>query len=280
MADVMGDRMKGYEIVANYKHTARLPVILRFDGNSFSRFTDVIKLQKPFDPRMERAMQAAMLAVLNYCSGAKLGYVQSDEISILLRNDQTYRTEPFLGARIQKLASLCTAVVAVAFDRAMRDEGFTDIPAPSFDCRVFIVPPADVNNYFLWRQLDCWKNCIGTYAYWKLAEKYGKKTSQKMLYGQGLAERQEIVFKELGVNCNDLPTLWKRGMCLRKKEVVSPLVDVVGEVKFAGLVKAGHAQPGQTITRTLWTPDFEIPRFNEDKGYIEGLLYDELEQAA
>ncbi len=270
--DALGTRIKGYEIVANYKHTARLPVILRFDGNSFSRFTDVCKLQKPFDERFERAMQAGMLAVLNYCAGSVLGYVQSDEISILLRNDQTHKTEPFLGARIQKMASLCTAVVAVAFDRAMRAEGFIDIPAPSFDCRVFIVPPAEVNNYFLWRQLDCWKNCIGSFAYWKLAEKYGKGTSQKMLLKLNLAQRQELLFQELGVNANDLPTKWKRGLCLKKQDVVSPMIDVVGAEKFAGLVKKGFAQPGQTITRSVWAPDLDIPRFNVNKAYIEDLL--------
>ena len=43
--------------------------------------------QAPFV--FEGAMDAAAMAVIDYCSGAEFCYIQSDEISILLRNDQT-----------------------------------------------------------------------------------------------------------------------------------------------------------------------------------------------
>src|SRR5690606_6640342 len=147
------------------------PVIIRLDGNSFSRLTRVLKLEKPFDERFNRAMDAAAIAVLEYCSGAQVAYVQSDEITILLRNDQTHETTPFLGNRTQKITSLTAATAAVAFSQALAAElglEARDGVRAIFDARVFVVPPAEVNNVFLWRQFDAFKNSVSTYAYWEL----------------------------------------------------------------------------------------------------------------
>ena len=51
MADALGDRMKGYEMVeAGRRFMPLLPVIARSDGKCFSKFTKV--LARPFDERL------------------------------------------------------------------------------------------------------------------------------------------------------------------------------------------------------------------------------------
>lgn len=267
MADPVGERMKGYEESSENVLPARLPVIVRLDGNSFSRLTKGLKLEKPFDARFERAMDEAARAVCEYADGARLAYVQSDEISVLLTNDRTHDTQPFLANRTQKLTSLLAATASVAFNQAMADEA---LPTSAvFDARVFVVPPAEVNNVFLWRQLDAFRNCVGAYAYYELADKYGRKTAARMLHGKGTDERQEIIFSELDVNINDLPAAWRRGRVLLRRVRDLPIEEVVDGEVLARLIERGQAEAGQMVTRSAWEVDGEPPRFNHDPDYIE-----------
>jgi len=266
MGDSFGDRIKKYESISDFKLVDRLPIIVRLDGNSFSKFTS--KFEKPFDQIFTEAMWSATKAVLNYCSGAQVGYTQSDEITILLTNDMTLETQPFLGNRIGKLCSLLASTCSVEFNKYMF-EARKDVPLTSaiFDCRVFIVPPAEVNNVFLWRQQDAFKNCVSTVAHYGLIDKYGRKTAQRMLYKQNNSQQQEIIFKELGINMNDYPTKWKRGSCIVKEKVYTPIEDLLSPEKIIKLNKQG-----EVIERSIWVVDQEIPLFNQDTNYIEKFL--------
>lgn len=226
----LAKRMKEYEDTSENTLPARLPIIMRLDGNSFSK----LNYDKPFDERFEVRMRAAAAAVYKYCSGAEFCYTQSDEISILLRNDQTYGTQPFLANRTQKLASLCASKASIEFGEA-------------FDCRVFVLPPDEVVNYFLWRQRDCFKNCISSFAYWGLVNKHGRKTAQKMLHGKTTNDRQEIIYHELGINPGvDIPMHRRRGSCLQRRTVTR--------------------EDGAVRTEYQW--DLEIPLFSQDRNYV------------
>lgn len=79
----MGDRMKAYEKSGTLaKLDPTLPICSRIDGRSFSRFTK--GCEKPFDARVSGAMRAAC-AYLVEQTHALIGYVQSDEISLVFR---------------------------------------------------------------------------------------------------------------------------------------------------------------------------------------------------
>lgn len=265
----LSNRIKGYETASEQVLPARLPVILRLDGNSFSKLTSRKDFNKPFDPQFDRAMIAAAVRVMDYCSGGQVAYVQSDEISVLLRNNMRHGTEPFLANRTQKIASLCAALASVAFNKANGDQGI-DTEA-IFDCRVFVLPPSEVVNYFLWRQQDCFKNFISSYAYHELRKLRGRKTAQKMLHGKSIPERQDVILQELGVNINDLPTYWKRGRCIYREARKVPLKDTFEDPdRLRHLVETGHIEdPDRIVTRTFWKIDEEIPLFNEDRDYLE-----------
>ena len=89
--ETLGDRMKKYEADSenNGCIVMRAPVIIRLDGCHCHTWVKRAKLHKPFDRRMIDAMQTAALALCNEIQASVMAYVQSDEISLVLRDDQS-----------------------------------------------------------------------------------------------------------------------------------------------------------------------------------------------
>ena len=94
----------------NYEHrhrhflTRRIPVIIRIDGNCFHSFCK--GMQKPFDDDFIHAMAETGRQMFSQLAGAKLCYVQSDEISFFLTDYDTLQTEPWFGYNKSKLESI------------------------------------------------------------------------------------------------------------------------------------------------------------------------------
>lgn len=264
--DEFGDRMKGYEAASDYVLPARLPVIVRLDGNSFSRFTEEAGFEKPFDARFENAMDAAATATADYL-GAVFAYVQSDEITLLLLNDRSFDDTPFLGNRVQKVCSLSAATCATAFYASLGSAaGF-----PAFDSRVFVVPPSEVNNVFLWRQKDAFKNFVGSTLYYALRKDESVKAATKAMVGLTTNQRQEVLFSRFGVNVNDAPVSRKRGRVIARQSFERPLREAMPSDVFDRLVAEGKVTEQQTVTRRSWVVDNSIPLFN-DGSYIDRLI--------
>lgn len=269
--DLFGNRMKEYERTWDFKLTNRLPVIIRLDGNSFSKFTKKMNFEKPIDERFVDAMAETTKAVLEFCSGSQFGYFQSDEITIFLRNDLELNTDSFLANRIQKICSLVSSVASVSFCNYLNENkqtGQIKNVYAVFDCRVFVVPETEVNNVFLWRQMDAFRNYVNSFAYWKLKDKYGTKEVQKLLFKKKTNEVQEIIYKELGVNINDMPVKYRRGIGMIKKEK-EVLIDNIVKPE---ILEKFPDKKGTYIKRNEWECDYNIPRFNEDKNYINKFL--------
>lgn len=92
MKDDMGDRLKSYEgVEADRRGMPFLPLCIRLDGKGFSKWT--AKLRRPFDERLSTLMKDVtkhLVAVTN----ARIGYTQSDEISLVLMQDESnYESE-------------------------------------------------------------------------------------------------------------------------------------------------------------------------------------------
>ncbi len=87
-ADSLGDRMKGqYEDRTRIMLPRRTYTILRADGKAFHTFTR--RCEKPYDRRLVEAFDTAMLELCREAQGSCFGYVQSDEISVLLTDFAT-----------------------------------------------------------------------------------------------------------------------------------------------------------------------------------------------
>jgi len=158
--DEFGDRMKSYETTeAQRTLPPDRPVLVRIDGRRFSRFTKGFR--KPFDPDLSGAMRETCRLLVEE-TGARAGYVQSDEISLILERRHEADALPFSG-RSQKIASTCASLATALFIRALHrshpERALGTVP--SFDARAWSVPDrTEAANAILWRIHDARKNGI------------------------------------------------------------------------------------------------------------------------
>ena len=268
MPDSLGDRMKEYENVSRIYLTKKLPVIIRIDGRAFHTFTK--GFQCPFDKLLHEAMWSTAEALCSQIGGVKMAYVQSDEISLLLTNDDSAETQPWFGNNLQKLVSISASIATLAFNKYfndcviawMQDPDATDeeakliyayteaIMKAQFDSRAFVLPAYEVINYFIWRQQDATRNSIQLVAQ--------SMFSHKELYKKNTSQLQEMIFQK-GVNWNDYPTYFKRGLCVIKKPVQCAVQIDMGK----------EGNPEMPIIRNKFVPDYDIPIFTQNREYIE-----------
>lgn len=192
----LAERMKRYE--STYRHTLpfRMPVIVRVDGRAFHTLTR--GCEKPFDADLATAMDRTAAAVLTEMQNARLAYLQSDEISVLMIDYNRFGSQPWFDGDLWKMVSIAASVASVAFTEHWGQRAH-------FDARAFAIPERDVRNYFVWRQQDATRNSIqmATRAAYSHKQSHGKNTS----------EMQEMLHAK-GINWNDYNAYWKRGRCV------------------------------------------------------------------
>ena len=273
--DSLGDRMKKYEGVPKTALMRRNPVIIRIDGKAFHTFTR--GFQRPFDNILIESMQDTMKYLCENIQGCKLGYCQSDEISLLLTDYENINTAAWFDYEVQKMCSIAASMATLAFNRAfgervdeeygyieseamfpsLKEETFRQIEkeyeahqkalnkGAMFDARVFSIPKEEVCNYFLWRQNDCTRNSI---------QMVGQANfSHKELQNKSCDKIQDMLMLEKGINWNDFPTVQKRGSCCTK----------------TGKHTVVDMKTGEQKERLVWEIDTEIPIFTQDRNYIE-----------
>lgn len=206
----LGDRMKGfYENRERRYLTRRTPVIVRVDGRAFHTLTR--KANKPFDMPFIETMQRAAVRLAADMQGFKAGFVQSDEASFLLMDDDTHTTEAWFDYNLQKVVSISAALMSVNFNRLSSYYlEFCGGPVlakntPVFDARAFNIPREEVANYFLWRAKDWDRNSVQMLA--------RSRYSQKELHGLG-REAMLTKLEKDGVRWNELPDVVKNGSWL------------------------------------------------------------------
>lgn len=209
--DDLGDRMKEYEgKETNRRFFPQLPVYARIDGRGFSKFTK--GMLRPYDPRMTNAMIETTKYLVDQ-THAVIGYVQSDEISLLYQAPDSIGGTVLFDGKTQKLVSVLASLATAAFTRAVMtssDDQFRSYVdrMPHFDARVIQLPTKqEAANMFLWRNMDATKNAVSM-----AARHY---YSHKELQGKSGPEMQEMLFQK-GINFNDYPPEFKRGTFLRR----------------------------------------------------------------
>lgn len=86
------------------------------------------------------------------------------------------------------------------------------------------------------------------------------------------SQMQEFIFQELGTNVNDLPTHWKRGVCIYSETREVPIEDVMPPSKYKELLEGGKVEVGQMVKRSFYEVDKQLPRFSADTDYIERFM--------
>ena len=264
--DSLGDRMKeNYENRSKTYLVRRTPVIVRLDGKSFHTFTKGFK--KPYDEIFHNAMNNTLKYLCENIQGCKFGYTQSDEITLLLMDDDTLTTDAFFDYNVQKVCSITASMATMAFNKFFNkffneifiysiDESKTYVDALSnkigiamFDSRCFNIPREEIENCFIWRQQDCTRNAI---------QMLGQTNfSHKELQGKSCNDIQDMLMLQKGINFNDMPTEFKRGVCC-VKEIYYP----------ASAPRYEDCDIDASTVRTRWIIDKNIPIFTQDRLYI------------
>ena len=241
----LSERMRQYEDNFDYTLTARLPILMRLDGRGFSRFTKFDHCHKPFDDRLSDAIVASMLAAAGLIEDCVFGFTQSDEITLVLRNDHSLDSMPWFSNRLQKMCSIAASCVTANFNLKYGENRIDYVPA-LFDCRIFAVPNLEeAANNLIYRQRDCVKNSISTACYHELSQKLGKKKATKLLQDRNSKQRQELLFQETGINWSTYPAKYKNGVACYKE-----------------VVEVNGAQ------RSKWKTDDDLPMFAENYEWL------------
>ena len=183
MPDSLGDRMKQYyEDRGRVYLTRRTPAILRIDGRAFHTFTR--QMEKPYDTKFCAAMDYTASALMKQIQGAKMAYIQSDEISILLTDYDELNSGAWFDYNVQKMCSIAAATATAEFN-AIIAAMFTCTSKATFDCRVFNIPANEIPNYYLWRAKDWHRNSVQMYA--------RASFSHKELHGKSQQEMHDML---------------------------------------------------------------------------------------
>lgn len=198
--DGLGDRMKGYENITRYHLMPRGYVFARIDGKAFHSYLK--GCQRPFDKGVIDDMDATAVYLCENVQNAKLGFVQSDEITLLLCDFDQINTSQFFDGNIQKISSVVASMATAKFNHLRfirRMAGSKNDPFPRlddavlamFDCRCWNVPNAvEAMNVLRWRQQDCIRNSVSMVAQHNFSHKelHGKSQSNmhEMLHQKGI----------------------------------------------------------------------------------------------
>ncbi len=269
MKDALGDRMKEfYEDRTRIKLPRRTYTIIRIDGKAFHTYTK--GLERPFDDGLIEDMNLTTAYLCKNIQGAKFGYVQSDEISLVLTDFDDLGTHAWFDNNLQKMVSVAASMATAEFNRLrlarilyedptkVWSEIISSYKLAMFDARAFQIPFIDeVENYFIWRQQDAVRNSISSVAQ--------SLYSHKELNGKKTDEMQEMIFQK-GINWNDYAPRKKRGCVIRKVERVFK--------KPANYydTNTSYVPTSMIFTRNVWEADEETPIFTQDREFIKGLL--------
>ena len=288
--DSLGDRMKGnYESVTKTKLVKRMPVAIRLDGKAFHTFTrgfnkpyDLV-LSRAMELTTQKLCESIQGCVFGYTQSDEITLILIDYKTL----DTCAWFDNEVQKMCSISASMATMWFAKMFEKCVvdfnrkidvratpiDDEQFIDeyyFPddvleeygikdnetalglakkytvacekGAMFDSRVFNIPKEEVCNLLIWRQQDATRNSI---------EMLGRAYfSDKELFKKNCSNIQDMLMKQHGVNWNNIPARFKRGLCCKREVPEFPCI-------------ANHRP---------WFVDENIPIFTQDRDYVESTI--------
>lgn len=248
--DALSKRMKKYEDVESQRRfMPTLPIVARLDGNNFHKFTE--GMDRPVDERFRAAMIATTAHLVKQ-THAKIGYTQSDEITLIWHNDDI-NEESWYDGRILKtntrLAAIATAFFGWYMHQYMPEYANR---LPSFDARANNVPNMEeaVNN-LLWREEDATCNSLKmlAQAHYPHHQLFGKdeKHMHDMLHAKG-------------INWDSYPASFKRGTYVGRQIVTMPFT--TDDLAALPPKHAAHTNKNLMVERSIVTV-LDMPIFSK-----------------
>ena len=187
MEETLQDKGKRLQKARDYRIDVDKYILVHVDGRSFSKNIKN-KFKKPFDSDFINMMNETAVYLCENVQAAKIAYVQSDEITLLLKKD-TPEDDIFFGGRLCKMQSVIASLATAKFNQLMTIYNIKknancflseleklrygvsiynvedvvkfveSAPLYQFDCKVWDVDTAnDAFAWFLFRNIDCIRN--------------------------------------------------------------------------------------------------------------------------
>lgn len=244
MKDTLGTRMKQHyeNRICEQSLPRRTYSILRLDGKSFHTYTR--NFTKPFDINLLHAFRHAALHLAQEAMGVRFAYLQSDEMSFLLTDFNKEGTEAWFNGNIQKIVSVSASIVTAKFNSYMepfvKSKDIEKIKLAYFDSRIFTIPdPTEVENYFIWRQKDCIKNSVQSYA-------------RKFFSHKELLEKNTNIIKQMLF------------------EIKNPWENLANDLKNGCIIKKEF--PASEGTHPSWIANLDVPIFTQERSFLQNLI--------
>jgi len=203
--------LRVYETLNDTRVLPGIYMVARIDGRTFTHLTrDVHQFDAPYDERFRDYMVGTVEHLMDCGFRVVYGYTQSDEISLLFHLD-----EDTFGRKLRKYTSVLAGEASAKFSLLLGDIG-------AFDCRICQLPTIEVVlDYFQWRAEDAHRNALNGHCCWTLRRQNQTATeATRNLSGLSVADKNELLFREAGVNFNELPAWQRRGIAVYKEEIV------------------------------------------------------------
>ncbi|KAI5374999.1 hypothetical protein J4E82_006299 [Alternaria postmessia] len=238
-----------YEYVRQFEQPdallANTWIVVRIDGRGFSKFTSKYEFVKPNDKNGLDVMNAAAQAVMKELPDLVLAFGNSDEYSFVFHKDCAL-FERRASKLTTTIVSTFTSYYVWSWSTYFPDKPLTP-PLPSFDGRAVCYPSdSNLRDYMSWRQVDCHINNLYNTTFWTLLQQggMGAREAEQRLKGTVSSDKNEILFKEFGINYNNEPECFKKGTVLyRDFFPTPPPVEQIASPVLADFPTPPIAQP-------------------------------------
>lgn len=268
MQDTLGDRMKVYENITRTHVIPRSYTFCRIDGRAFHSYLK--GCERPFDNAVIEDMDATAIYLCENIQNAKLAYVQSDEITILLCDFTEINTSQFFGGNIQKISSIAASMASAKFNQMRITRQLqhifsnntnlkvSEMSMATFDCRVWNVPSQwEAANTFIWRNQDCSRNSVSMVAQ--------SLFSHSELQGKSTTEMHEMIHAKGKNWATDFTDGQKNGRLIVKEEYLTS-----DAVMHRGTLKQDNAAT-YAAKRTRWVSQGAW-KFTENKEKLMAMI--------
>ena len=216
------DKCREYQKRRDYHVDTDKFIIAHIDGRSFSKMIKN-KFQKPFDVNFIDMMNKTAQYLCQMVQGTHLAYVQSDEITLIIKKN-TEDSDVFFGGRLCKMQSIIASLATAKFNQLMILYNMEYHPNINplntientalcqFDCKIWDVDNAnDAMAWLLFRNIDCTRN-----SKQQTCQTY---LSHKELMSKHTDEQVALLLEKKGINWSELPDGQKYGRLIQKQMV-------------------------------------------------------------
>jgi tRNA(His) 5'-end guanylyltransferase len=231
---------------------SKLPIITVLNGRNFSKTTSL--LDRPFSLKFIELLSATMLKLMAEVDGTLFGYVFSDKIIIVSRNDQTEYTDAWQAGNIQKIVSSCASIATAECNKFAHNNGIDLLGAAIFTAQVFTLQNMqDVIKFLMSKQQDAFHIAVSSACFHEMMKKYNIGYVKNAMATKTAREKIEILANEFNVDFYSYALPFYRGVAAYR----APKAFIIeGIHKLKMKIKL----------------DAELPIFTREKEFLEGIF--------